>query len=377
MKMDNLMLPEDIMLDIFLRFPIKEMSRLRCVCKSWNNLITSPFFVEGHLSRSSRNPRELFFRCGPDPSYLSFYSSTDRNFENMETPPFRTQLSDLEILGSCNGVLCFNSSLDRSLIYLWNPSTTKFISLPKRSFIPRYLGFGVASMSGHPDDLKVVSILSNGSAEVYSMRTDSWKHLEHSFSPHIEISSNLISYPVFINGSVHWSARFSCYHNSKCPWLIVSFDFTKEDFNTIMLPDEMANNDHPKIINVMNKNLCVFASIATPYYGYELWMMKEYGMVDSWSKLFKIEKGNACFWPLGFTKKGKIYVKGGCEHGDLSLLTYDPDKKRFKCMGTHSSGYTMQVLPFMESLVSPSFGTVEKKKQPKNPWITSHLDLNC
>ncbi|MCI53759.1 F-box/kelch-repeat protein, partial [Trifolium medium] len=43
----------DLIEEILCRLPVKLLVQLRCVCKSWNALISDPKFAKKHLSRST------------------------------------------------------------------------------------------------------------------------------------------------------------------------------------------------------------------------------------------------------------------------------------------------------------------------------------
>ncbi|KAK2665643.1 hypothetical protein Ddye_004217 [Dipteronia dyeriana] len=378
-------LPDDVMIHIFLRFSVKDLSQLRCVCKSWNQLITNQSFVESHINQSTSKacilyhppgfqPLELglysetqdfslypetneFFFAESQTQELSLYFRTGRKPAKIRNPPFATELMDWNIIGSCNGVLCLCSNSDRSLIYMWNPSISKHITLPRPfyKYNIRYLGFGVDHLSGHLDDFKVVTISTNANAEVYSLQKNSWKIIPEGFPPSIELSSCPRDHPVFVKGCVHWCARVSCYLDSKCPWLIVSFDFVDEVFQKIMLPNDLSTSDGAKLLNVVNGCLCVFAAVDEVRSVYELWVMKEYGVVESWTRTCIIEKPDKYWWPLGFTRTGGIFAQGLCVHGDSTLLTYQPDTKTFtcSCFPLNLPHIPIQVLTFVESLVAP------------------------
>ncbi|XP_042515312.1 F-box protein CPR1-like [Macadamia integrifolia] len=45
-------LPEDLIIDILSRLPVKSLLRFRCVSKPWCTLITDPSFIKMHLNRS-------------------------------------------------------------------------------------------------------------------------------------------------------------------------------------------------------------------------------------------------------------------------------------------------------------------------------------
>ncbi|MED6155367.1 chromatin binding [Stylosanthes scabra] len=45
-------LPGELMLEILWRVPAKDVMELRCVCKSWKTLISSPHFMKASMERS-------------------------------------------------------------------------------------------------------------------------------------------------------------------------------------------------------------------------------------------------------------------------------------------------------------------------------------
>ena len=50
-------LPPDLLFDVLLRLPAKELCRLRAVCRSWRSLTSDPLFVGEH---AARHPGPLF-----------------------------------------------------------------------------------------------------------------------------------------------------------------------------------------------------------------------------------------------------------------------------------------------------------------------------
>ncbi|KAK3193190.1 hypothetical protein Dsin_024500 [Dipteronia sinensis] len=122
----------------------------------------------------------------------------------------------------------------------------------------------------------------------------------------------------------------------------------------IMLPDILSNDNSAKFVNVVSGHLCVFATADWDFCAYELWMMMEYGVVDSWTKMCKIEKPEKFWWrPLGFTATGNLVARGNCKHDENTLLVYNPVRKKFKCLGGHLPHLPFQVLAFAVSVIAP------------------------
>ncbi|KAF8701964.1 hypothetical protein HU200_033297 [Digitaria exilis] len=43
-------LPPDVLFDVLLRFPAKEICRLRAVCRTWRSLPYDPTFAKAHMN---------------------------------------------------------------------------------------------------------------------------------------------------------------------------------------------------------------------------------------------------------------------------------------------------------------------------------------
>ncbi|VFQ87310.1 unnamed protein product [Cuscuta campestris] len=119
----------------------------------------------------------------------------------------------------------------------------------------------------------------------------------------------------FLNGSSHWPDHS----------YIWSFDFGKEVFSLISLPNDVNNGSYKK----MDKNLSAFNSclcLSCSPTGYtrgeiDIWIMQKYGVKESWVKQFVIVGGS---WsvPVMQLDKGMILVRTGD-----NLYVYDPQTK--------------------------------------------------
>jgi hypothetical protein len=127
-------LPDELIVEIISRLPVKTLMRFRCLNKSFNTLVSDPNFVKMHLKKSEQNPQLTVFSYRyPDkePYLLTFPIS--RLHENPSItihydPYYRLNDSDhsWRVVGSCNGLLCLldqTTSPLRRWLCLWNPAT--------------------------------------------------------------------------------------------------------------------------------------------------------------------------------------------------------------------------------------------------------------
>ena len=133
-------------------------------------------------------------------------------------------------------------------------------------------------------------------AEVYTLSSDSWRRVEISLTPNVVVSGmEYFSSAIFVSGALHWFAKIKAFTNGKfrCRSMILSFDVDNEKFKEMALP---------AVEKVRNQSLVVFkgnlAFITVDYLGSNfqrlnpclcsIWVMAEYGVTESWNKLFSV-----------------------------------------------------------------------------------------
>nr|POF22417.1 f-box protein cpr30 [Quercus suber] len=110
-------------------------------------------------------------------------------------------------------------------------------------------------------------------------------------------------------------------------------------------------------LGVLGGCLCFVVNVQNAkdmYYG--VWLIKEYGVESSWTKVYKIEKGAMpeVFWsikPLIFSRNGKKVLFQGIHFGRVKFIWYDVEKKRGKSV-------KIQNLPAMFASSVTSIGSL-------------------
>lgn len=300
-------LPEDIIVIILSWLPVKSLIRFSCVSKRFRFIILSdPKFAKSQFKASCEKKtlsrRLLVSTLTPqlesvDLEKLSFgdNSSVRRLNCPFHPPPDRC----VTLLGSCNGLVFF--SYGYTDFHIWNPSTGFLMKLPDPDFttlnryvfsrIVHYYGiYGVGYLSS-TDDYKVVvackmHYLSNiydiedeVQVQIFSVRAHFWKRVE---SP-----PGLLNFcpGTLSNDALHWLN----YHEEI--EIIVAFDLAKEEFRIMRLPIvEEDGNRFTHLGVTFGGCLCVTG------YGVvgsiDFWIMREYNVPESWTKLFNLNLSN-------------------------------------------------------------------------------------
>ncbi|CAI9111166.1 OLC1v1011317C1 [Oldenlandia corymbosa var. corymbosa] len=132
---EALKLPEDIVIDILARLPVKCLMKFQCVCKDWCVVMRSPYFKDVHFNHPSNKDnfvilinriRDAFDVADGDPdrdlhSRLSFHSY-HHNESLLKTAPDPPPCEPpLHISDASDGGVVFMSSYELDHIYLVQP----------------------------------------------------------------------------------------------------------------------------------------------------------------------------------------------------------------------------------------------------------------
>ncbi|KAG8389444.1 hypothetical protein BUALT_Bualt02G0230100 [Buddleja alternifolia] len=339
-------LPTDLIYKIFCRLQVKFISRCRVVCKAWYNLLSIPGFVNyyakntpfttlvlSHYQQAAAiTERDIF-------SFLEISEDGDdctRTTINAKLPFWPQRNSALSLEDSCNGLLCFllyNHKVDCHVIYIYNPTSGKSISLPEHRFRQHpiifkhpyeeyslaYL-FGFSPSTNNFKVLKSVHIFDKRNkkdrvvrSEIFTVGVDhEWRQLKYAFYVRCPVCS------LDLNVAACWFIGNTS---------IVAFDFGEEKLGHIPPPRGVVVNYRNMMLVALNRRLCLF-DYSVPSH-YTIWTMEEYGVVESWTKTVI---SRSCFssdapvlhHPIAMLRNGNILFK---LVGTKVLVIYSPKRK--------------------------------------------------
>ena len=116
-------------------------------------------------------------------------------------------------------------------------------------------------------------------------------------------NDNLLVPAPMVGGALHWMENILEGKVIGRSMYIMSFDVNIETSRKLALPD---HSDDPNCIALFKGKL---AFIRSEQYGYQysIWVIKEYGLVESWNKLFVVPFQRAAYC-LAFTEYGSLLV---------------------------------------------------------------------
>ncbi|XP_026409927.1 F-box/kelch-repeat protein At3g23880-like [Papaver somniferum] len=307
-------LPRDIQVEILLKLPAKSILTCKCVCKLWLNRISSPKFINDHLKISIQNKNNHKIMLMDKESdtgkrliysidYASITSTPYLSCEYlgekaslMDTPFEYKKGMDVRILGTCNGLICLGILIDtKTSICIWNPTTREFKEIQNCDFhiSPSKIsrdGFGYDNKTGDYKMLRIADEKESGYCE-FEVYTFGLQLSKTVLTFHHEFPIDVSLRGVFLNGCLHWISNYP--YNLGTSKYIVSFDISNEKLMDASLPEksivhpEPEDNNTKEYMKVGVLGDCLsLVLVDEEYVRAEVWVMQDYGVRQSWAKLF-------------------------------------------------------------------------------------------
>jgi len=337
-------LPEEVVVEILSRLPPKCLIRFKSVSKRWRALIGNPDFLSKNLlnhsiiTQNPSHPLRLILFCARDisecgrptgnsiHSFRSYDSLRCASQTHLNLPPLTP---DFEIVASCNGLICL---WDEKLndIYLWNPVTSSDLEALPRAPSRCHTGFRVSNndfdvgfgFDSGSNDFKVVTLLDTDEdgwleAEIYSLRSGSWRLLDMK----VNFDMRYVTERAALDGVFLWYDGYTfrdCVDDR-----IVAFDFSDEEFRIMQSPDARLFCDYGQYERTLTKlkgsvAMIVFPSCHKKNF-LDIWVMLEFGVSESWTRLLIIELPLHLERPLMFWKNGELFM----DNSEGQVVLYD------------------------------------------------------
>ncbi|XP_062104838.1 F-box protein At3g07870-like [Humulus lupulus] len=364
-------LPPEIILQIISKLPISSLFQVKYVCKAWHNLAQDSRFLDLILKRSPEESECLVMHSNSlaknqiflvDYSEL-LYCDKETQLMNIQSS-FCSSSPEFDVVSSCNGLLCLlcdNSLTNNGVLRIYNPLTGEYKALPNTTSFHDPTQYVVYGFGFNPitNEYKVVKIIYYWPAQeeedddylglmsfslrvsevkVLSLGSSSWRCLGRT-------SYYLDDWPgqAVVNGRIHWE---TCQQRDFPHRDIISFHLEDEQFREVPKPDDLLllKCDHLSILRG-----CLSVGLCVNYGKLEIWVMKEYGVKESWVKEFNIasyvpksllgqEKEEQSCRISCIAKKASFdrvlsELRSGeilMEHHGKSLVLYDPKTQSFK-----------------------------------------------
>ncbi|XP_026450726.1 F-box/kelch-repeat protein At3g06240-like [Papaver somniferum] len=375
-------LPEEIIIDILSRLPPISLLKFRCVCKSWSILFNDPKLINLIMKNNIVMLRDdnTIYSFDYESSSSLLPDDIASHIKKIHLPP--VVRAHPRIVGSCKGLVCLTSS--RSYC-LWNPSTREYKAIPI-STAPGYQsvssgcstrdithGFGYDCLT---DDYKFIEILPGTNSSrpvvgVYSLRSNSWEpgYIPYEFSR--ETPPGVLS-----NGALHWFANSS----SSSSRVLIAMDVGDQSTREIAQPGKFDVNGGNRHLDVLDRCLCMLYSSDDSSESFEVWVMKDYGVRESWMQVYNIPRMTMfgrtlrCFRQIQCLRNGEllceIKTQNDDKADDSTMVLYNPkdDKVRILKINGDRSYFTssiFQIESYVQSSVSLNSGTYVDQEQEK------------
>ncbi|XAR49714.1 hypothetical protein NMG60_11032991 [Bertholletia excelsa] len=236
--------PDEVVLQILARLPIRALMRFKCVCKLWYKLSSDKYFVHLYNEVSVKNPMVLV--------EVSDSSETKSSLICVDKLRGVSEFSldfikdRVKVRASCNGLLCCSSIPDKGVYYVCNPMTREYKLLPKSRERPitKYYPDGEATLVGLACDLSAgrFNVVLAGYHRTFGHRPDKtfismvfdsesskWRKFVSLQEDHFtHMNRNQV---VYVNKALHWLTG-SC----NC---ILTLDLSFDTWRKISLPGEV------------------------------------------------------------------------------------------------------------------------------------------
>lgn len=283
--------PDDAILQILARLPVKALIRIKCVCKLWYKLASGDYFRHIYNELSIRNPMVLVEVTDTSSESRSSLICVD-NLRGVYEFSLDFIKDRVKVRASSNGLLCCSSIPDKGVYYVCNPMTREYKMLPRSRERPvtRFHPDGEATLVGLACNLlrQNYNVVLAGYHRpfghrpertficlVYDSESNKWRKFVSLQDDHFtHMNRNQV---VFINGSLHWLT-------GSCTCLLV-LDLQSDMWRKILLPNEVTCRVGNRLYLLESEGCLSVIQISEAWMN--IWVMKDYER-EKWHMVDKV-----------------------------------------------------------------------------------------
>uniref|UniRef100_A0A7N0VIJ3 F-box domain-containing protein n=1 Tax=Kalanchoe fedtschenkoi TaxID=63787 RepID=A0A7N0VIJ3_KALFE len=326
----------DLIREILIKLPVKSLLRFKQVSKTWLHMITSNSFISSHYSvvQNRQSAPSYFivrYAISGDQivsfiTQISMETSTIRIDQDMHLQFLLEICEEMcpspQLFSAGFGLYCIFDWITQR-VALWNPGTRKLEVMPPfhdrihPEYKPAFF-FGHVEYEDNEFSYKVgiFSIRSHNSVgahrlHLYSSSSNSWKVI---LTPEESVVRRWMCHGVNLNGKYHILSM----EEEEYDYHIMTFDYSSEVFGRIEVPDLPQTNGRR---NLMYKSfltvdddtlLCLVITWKNEEADHEefldLWVMREYGAKESWSKEFTVGPTDNYMRVAGYSESARGFL---------------------------------------------------------------------
>ncbi|AAF82227.1 Contains similarity to a hypothetical protein T2E6.10 gi/6634731 from Arabidopsis thaliana BAC T2E6 gb/AC012463 [Arabidopsis thaliana] len=319
------MIPEDPLVEILLRLPVKSLARFLCVSKRCYSIIRSRHFINLYQSRASTRESRVMFAFRDTNTFFRW------NFFSLSQPP--SSVTNIDSTSYCmpvcvNGLICVEHMFR---LWICNPVTKKITLFPdcgpRKQFTTWYMGYDPINYQYKVLYLSREHLIAPYIVEVFTFGDEgSWRMIEADENFHSPETRGVCTHGVLYYGAYTGDGA-----------KIVRFDVRTEKFGKFIEMPAEACSIHGVYLGLYTLldyqgKLGLLATQATSTY--DLWVLED-AEKHEWSKVSIFITREMCpydlIWPgvVGFVAgSGELIVTARDELGQFHILYVDLKKNR-------------------------------------------------
>ncbi|XP_074295073.1 F-box protein CPR1-like [Silene latifolia] len=377
-------LPLELQFDILSRLPLKQLLRLKCLSRWWNVEISSSRFSKLYQQHRKCLDGGCIILVNHAVAFCFDFHS--KILTELPPPP---NIDSAYIFGSSNGLLLFvEPDVETPVCVLYNPVTGASALLPPLVInLPDHLGpnvavsyglhvgFGYDSQSTEGEDYKILRLISYRKqdehhvvAYLYSTKMNSWKKIKPDVPNQRLFGSSPSNGLVYCNNAFHWISKNLTDRVGEI--IISALNVSSSSGRYYVLPEPDNEGVCFGSLVVLKERLHLVNEKS--FHNYDIWIMKEYGVQNSWTKLLhytedelqqicckSVVSGYIRPWPYAYSADEQELLVG-IEIYHMIFVCYNLQTRVMRKvqvtnprLQTYLNTISSSVIPWMPSLAYP------------------------